>query len=91
MSKDERVCEGECGWGCCGPPRHLCESGTEHVGNEAKHSSSGVLQFTIFKLGLLCFPLDNSTGLCTSPLICSQLPSWQRMGGEALEWGDFWP
>lgn len=46
--------------------------GGEHVGDEMKHSSSPLLQFTIFKLGLLCFPLDNNTGHCTSLLICSQ-------------------
>lgn len=44
--------------------------GGDHAGDEMKHSS--VLQFTIFKLGLLCFPLDNNTGHCTSLLICSQ-------------------
>lgn len=46
--------------------------GGEHGGDEMKHSSSPVLQFTIFKLGLLCFPMDNNAGHRTSLFICSQ-------------------
>lgn len=59
------------------------------MGDELKRSPPPVLQFAIFKRGLLALPRDNSAGRCTSPLIRSQQLGWQRLGGKALGQGVF--
>jgi len=58
--------------GAAGRADARVSGGGEHVSHEMKPPSSPVLQFTIFRLGLLCFPLGNSMGHCTSPFICSR-------------------